>query len=185
MNLIQKTKETVNRICEKTHLSKKILLIVFLFISGIILLFISEMPKDKKNVKNTETTTLRTLADDYALALEERLTSIISAIDGVGAVRVMVTVESTGEDVYLHNFDYGENENPDGKNSYEQKDEYVIVNNGDSEEGIVVKVQQPEIRGVAVVCQGASSEKVRAAIVQTVTALLDISSARVSVAEMG
>lgn len=166
-------------------MSKKILLIVFLFISGIILLIISELPKDKKDVKYTETTTLRTLADDYALALEERLTSIISAIDGVGAVKVMVTVESTGEDVYLHNFDYGEDENPDGKNSYEQKDEYVIVNNGDSEEGIVVKVQQPEIRGVAVVCQGASSEKVRAAIVQTVTALLDISSARVSVAEMG
>ena len=185
MNFLQKIKESINRISEKTHLSKKNLLIILLFVSGVILLILSELPAKKDNEKSAETTTLPVLADDYAFSLEERLTSIISMIDGVGAVKVMVTVESTGEDVYLHNFDYGEDEDSDGKNSYEQKDEYVIVNNGDSEEGIVVKVQQPEIRGVAVVCQGASSEKVKTTIIETVTALLDISSARVSVAEMG
>lgn len=185
LNFLQKTKEFINRICERTHLSKKLLLIIFLFATGVVLLILSELPIEKKDEKSTEATTAHLAADDYAFALEERLTSIISAIDGVGAVKVMVTVESTGEDVYLHNFDYGEDEEADGKNSFEQKDEYVIVNNGESEEGIVVKVQQPEIRGVAVVCQGASSEKVRAAVIETVTALLDISSARVSVAEMG
>lgn len=166
-------------------MSKKLLLIILLFVTGVVLLVFSELPVKEKKKTDIQATTAPLLADEYALMLEERLTSIISAIEGVGAVKVMVTVESTGEDVYLHNFDYGEDEEPDGKNSYEQKDEYVIVNNGEAEEGIVIKVQQPEIRGVAVVCQGASSEKVRAAVIETVTALLDISSARVSVAEMG
>ena len=166
-------------------MSKKTLLIILLFISGIVLLIFSELPSSDKAEEPVAQTTVMYSADEYALMLEERLSSIISAIDGVGTVRVMVTVESTGEEVYLNNFDYGEDAESDGANSFEQKNEYVIVNNGDAEGGIVVKVRQPEIRGVAVVCQGASNEKVRAEIIHTVTALLDVSSARVSVSEMG
>ncbi|MBO5859452.1 MAG: hypothetical protein J6R20_06710 [Clostridia bacterium] len=64
------------------------------------------------------------------------------------------------------------------------KDEYVIVDSGDGENGIVVRKTEPKIRGVAVVCQGGGNESVRAQIVETVTALLDISSARVSVVKM-
>lgn len=185
MELIKKIKETVNKICLKTRLSKKILLIILLFFVGVVLLIFSELPSREEAEEQTVQTTAGYTADEYALMLEERLSSIISAIDGVGAVRVMVTVESTGEEVYLNNFDYGEDAESDGANSFEQKNEYVIVNNGDTQGGIVVKVRQPEIRGVAVVCQGASSEKVRAEIIHTVTALLDVSSARVSVSEMG
>ncbi|MBQ4604094.1 MAG: stage III sporulation protein AG, partial [Clostridia bacterium] len=62
--------------------------------------------------------------------------------------------------------------------------EYVIVDGDSGERGIVVRVAEPKIRGVAVVCKGADSETVRSRIVETVTALLDISSARVSVAKM-
>ena len=80
--------------------------------------------------------------------------------------------------------EYGENIDPSGKSSRESKDKYVIVDGTGEEKGIVVRVREPEIRGVAVVCEGAGSQTVQQQIVRTVTALLGISSAQVSVAKM-
>ena len=96
----------------------------------------------------------------------------------------MITLESGSEEIYLHNYNYGENNDKSGRNSLERKDEYVIVDGSSGEEGIVVRVAEPKVRGVAVVCRGAGSDTVRGQIIETVTALLDISSARVSVAKM-
>ena len=63
-------------------------------------------------------------------------------------------------------------------------DEYVIVDGSSGEQGIVVRQSEPKIRGVAVVCEGGGNQTVKQQIIETVTALLDISSARVSVAKM-
>lgn len=187
---MEKAKEflekTIKQLSEKTKLSKKMLLCVLLLAAGITGLLISELPESSE-ASSTRTTTeaYQSSEKEYTEDLEERLTLLISRIDGVGAVTVMVTLESSVEDVYLHNFDYGENIDSGGKSNIEQKDEYVIVDDGQSENGIIVRVNQPKIRGVAVVCDGGGSDVIRTRITETVTALLDISSARVSVSEMG
>lgn len=161
------------------------LLIVLLLVSGIIALLLSELTGGDEPVSAAMSTTSAAVdTAEYARELEERLTSIISAIDGAGETRVMVTLESGSEEVYLNNFDYGENVDSSGKNSFERKDEYVIVDGSSGQEGIVIRITEPKVRGVAVVCKGAGSETVRVQIVEAVTALLDISSARVSVAKM-
>lgn len=180
-------KNLINLISEKTKLSKKLLLSVALLAAGLLALVLSETTQPSEQASSGETTTaaFSSESERYVAELEERLTSIISQIEGVGTTRVMVTLESSSEDVYLHNFDYGENVEPSGKSNIEQKEEYVIVEDENGEKGIVVRVTQPKIRGVAVVCGGGGSEIVRARITEAVTALLDISSARVSVSEMG
>ncbi len=180
------SEKLINRISEKTKLSKKLLLCVFLLASGVAGLLISEL-SEASEISSAQVTTVTAESgeEEYVLKLEERLTLLISRIEGVGSVTVMVTLESSVEDVYLHNFDYGENIDSGGKSNIEQKDEYVIVDDGQSENGIVVRVNQPKIRGVAVVCEGGGSDVIRTRITETVTALLDISSARVSVSEMG
>lgn len=159
------------------------LLAVFLLAAGAAVLLFSGNGGEAEPSSET-TACAETDAADYTRDLEERLVSIISAIEGAGATRVMVTLESSSEEIYLSNFDYGEDVDTSGKNSFERKDEYVIVDGSSGQEGIVVRTAEPKVRGVAVVCQGAGSESVRARIVETVTALLDISSARVSVAKM-
>lgn len=174
----------MNRISESTHLEKKMLVAVLLLVSGAAVLFFSETSESKKVLVTDAAVTEKTDADEYITDLENRLTSMISLIDGAGETRVMITLESGSEEIYLHDYDYGENNDPSGKNSLERKDEYVIVDGETGEKGIVVRVAEPRIRGVAVVCKGADSETVRSRIVETVTALLDISSARVSVAKM-
>ena len=185
MKTAEKIGGIINRICEKTGLEKKHLAVILLFVSGLILLAVSEFSGvDTDNVKSEQTTLSSVSVNEYVSELEERITSIISSIDGAGATQVMITLENSGEDVYLHNYDYGEDVDGAGAGNREMKDEYVIVDSGDGENGIVVRKTEPKIRGVAVVCQGGGNESVRAQIVATVTAVLDISSARVSVVKM-
>lgn len=177
-------REYINKISEKTKLNPKMLLAVLLLVSGIAVLMLSELTGQSENASVQVTTSATADSQEYEKRLEERLVSIISAIDGAGETRVMVTLESSSEDVYLNNSDYGENIESDGENSFEKKDEYIIVDNPSGQGGIVIRRTEPRVRGVAVVCRGAGSETVKAQIIEAVTALLDISSARVSVAKM-
>lgn len=177
-------REFINKISEKTKLNPKMLLVVALLVSGIAVLMLSELSGGGEPVAAQAQTSAPADSREYEKKLEERLVSIISAIDGAGETRVMVTLESGSEDVYLNNSDYGENIEPSGENSFEKRDEYIIVDNSSGQGGIVVRRTEPRVRGVAVVCKGAGSETVKAQIVEAVTALLDISSARVSVAKM-
>lgn len=178
-------KDISDAICAKTKLSKKLLAVIVLFLIGLAALLVSELETQEKGPSEavTEQST-QISSDEYAKELENRLVSIISAIDGAGETRVMVTLESGCEEVYLYNSDYGGNEEQGSKSSYEQKKEYVIVGDTQDEKGIVVRTVEPKVRGVAVVCKGAGSETIKNRIVQTVTALLDISSANVSVVQM-
>ena len=184
-NITRIIKETVEKISAKSCLNKKLLLIVLMLVSGIVMLLASELRNNEKTV-SSELTQPTSVSDmqEYSEKLEQRLMSIISSIEGAGATRVMVTLESGGEDIYLHDSDYGENAASDGKNSFERKDEYIIIDGSSGEQGIIVRRAEPRVRGVAVVCEGGGSETVRAQITEAVTALLDISSARVSVSKM-
>ena len=184
LKLSEKISGITNLIFEKTGLSKKLLAVILLFVFGTAALVLSET--GEKIRTGTETPMPDTTAEqrDYVASLEERITSIISSIDGAGATRVMITLESGSEQIFLHNNDYGEDLDSDGSGNVEIKDEYIIVDSGDGENGIVVRIEEPKIRGVAVVCEGAGNASVKAEIIATVTALLDISSARVSVAKM-
>lgn len=49
---------------------------------------------------------------------------------------------------------------------------------------MIIKLIQPKIRGVAVVCEGGGSDAVRQEITQAITAVLDISASRVYITKM-
>lgn len=174
----------IKKISEKTKLDPKILIVAALLIAGVLVLLLSEFSAGEKTDDEVALTNVSFDSEAYVSELENRLVSIISAIDGAGETRVMVTLESGGEDFYLNNSDYGENIEISGENSYEKKDDYVIVDGSSGQGGIIVRRSEPRVRGVAVVCKGAGSEYVKEQITRAVTALLDISSARVSVAKM-
>lgn len=178
-------KKLINRISEKTKLSKKLMLVLLLFFIGLAALLLSELQSEDYIAAETTTRAADSMsADEYTARLEERLTSIVSAVEGAGETRVMVTLESGSEQIYLYNSDYGEDIQPSSRSSYEQNREYVIIGDGEDENGIVVRVVEPKVRGVAIVCEGGGSDTVKQQIVETVTALLDISSASVSVVKM-
>lgn len=180
-------KALIENISQKTRLDKKVLCIIALGLAGMLLL-LSEMPfaqKSKEASEEETTTVLPVQEEDYAAQIEKDLTEIISSIKGAGTTRVMVTLESSGEVIYLSDRSYRSDKDSNSGISSNEENKYIIIDGENGENGIVAKTVEPKIRGVAVVCEGAGTASVKAEIVSAVTALLDISSARVSVSTLG
>lgn len=169
-------KKAVEKILEKIKHDKKIAAIVCVGLAGIILLTLSEtMPtKSDTNEKNSKEP-VTDIRDSYEEDIEKRLTSIVSEINGAGRTEVMVTLASSDENVYAV-----KEKSSDGS----KEREYIVIDSDNNESGLLLKVIEPEIRGVAIVCEGADSANVRQEIVLTVSAVLGISTNRISIAKI-
>lgn len=162
---------------------KKSRLLVLLGIAGMVLILLSSLiPEKRERATEPAASPAQQSAAAYAEALEQQLASFISSIDGAGETRVMVMLENNGESRYLK---ADTTDRADGGASRDSRtEEYVLVDGGDGREAVMVSVSEPEIRGVAVICRGGDKAAVQARILETVTTLLDISSARVSISRM-
>jgi len=88
---------------------------------------------------------------EYEARLEAKLERAISAIDGVGELTIVVSIDSLSETVYAERG------------------------------GGVRTVVAPRVRGVAVICDGGGDAVIRQKIVELVSRVLGISSTRISV----
>lgn len=118
-----------------------------------------------------------------AAELETRLEELLGQMEGVGACRVMVTLENGEEYVYAEagkdNTSYAEESGDTSrKNSSESHDSDPVVVGGS---GLLVTAVQPTVRGVAVICEGGGQEAVCRAVTEAVATVLNISTRRVCV----
>lgn len=164
-------------------IGKKNIILVALAAFIMLLLFISEfINTDTAEIVSKEDTA--NFSSQYIEKTEKELESLLRKISGAGDVRVMVTLENAYENVYAKGYSQKNDKKTDSQQS-ESEEEYIIVKNGsNNEECLVIKVYEPTIKGVAVIAQGAGNAAVKNAITQTVCALFDISSAKVSVEKM-
>ncbi len=168
--------KTVQKILEKIKRDKRVAVIVCIGLVGIILLTLSELMPQKSDVKQSEKSENTTdIRDSYEEDIEKRLTSIVSSINGAGRTEVMVTLASGDENVYAV-----KEKSSDGS----KEREYIVIDSDKNESGLLLKVIEPEIRGVAIVCEGADSAKVRQEIISSVSAVLGISTNRISIAKI-
>ena len=157
---------------------------------GLLLLCATSLPKSANagGAKNPAQESIRVDLTAYEQQLERRLSEIISAIAGAGEARVMLTLDCGSEPIYAtqgktdsrHNYSDSSSEE-----SLSANKEYVIIGSGNSGQGLVLKMVEPQVRGVAVICQGGDDLIVRQAIVEAVTAVLGVGSNKVSVARLG
>lgn len=158
---------------------------VYLIASGVLiflLLLFSSTPSEDE--ESTAVPTVSEYSAQYIKSTQKELAAVIRQIDGAGDVKVMITLESCYENVYAKAYETDERSD-ETKQEKSFNEEYVIVKNGSGvEECLVVKVFEPKIKGVAVICRGGDDVAVRKAITETVCALFDISSASVSVTKM-
>lgn len=164
-------------------LNKKSLYLILGVVLALILLFAGEMGGSTSE-REASVTDTATYSAEYIKKTEKELEAMLSEISGAGDVKVMITLESCYENVYAKAYNSEQEQN---EKSTEEvlEEEYVILKNGSSnEECLVIKVYEPKIKGVAVVCRGGDNVSVKKAITETVCALFDISSAKVSVTKM-
>lgn len=158
------------QILEITKNNKKQVVVLFVCIAVLLLLCVSDLFPEKENLQ-TEDEIIQT----FEKATEEKLEHFLSHVAGVGKVKVCVTLESMSQYEYasdLHQEMYAE------KNKEEK--EYIIIENAQGDEsGLRIFTKAPEIRGVAVCCEGGNSAKVKNEVTMLLAASLNLPTNRI------
>lgn len=169
-----------------------------LLLTGILLLVIA-IPIPKKAGSQTQSTSFSDRnatgtsdyeAEDYAEYLEQKLSSVLSEVKGVGEAEVMITLasssekilgadqESESESVKEEDSQGGTRSTAQSKNSYT-----TVYENGDERQGVpyVTKELTPEVSGVIVIAEGGDDPVTAQNIIEAVQALFEIDTHKIKV----
>ena len=162
-----------NSLTVKWKNNKKAAIILAVGFAGILLMLLSCYTGTPKNGE-----ALSGIPEITALEreTEKRLEELLREVKSVGRVKVTVTYDGTEE------YEYATDEKKQGEEKSEN--EYVIVDSGSSDEGLRLRVTAPIVRGVAVCCEGASSDAVKEEITRLICAALGIGANKVYVSQM-
>lgn len=115
--------------------------------------------------------------------IQREMEEILGAMNGVGQVKVMLTVESDGERHLAQDTQLSYSGDTAAPEDYSRRSETVLVDGSGGDEAVVVRTTYPTYRGALVVCQGGGRAEVRLAVTEAVAALTGLSTDRVTVAE--
>lgn len=148
----------------------------------------SEEPAE---VQSTDSSKLQT--SDIRLEYEQQLTQALSQVDGVGKVKVTVTMETTGkkivekdspQDSQTSSQEDGEGAKSNTQSSSTQETTvYAEAENG-SQAPYISSETYPEIRGVLVVAQGGGDPVLVQQIQEAVMALFHVDAHKIKVLKM-
>ena len=150
----------------------KLCLILLLGISLIIVSIPSG--KTKKNTQSTETTAKEDSTDLYVKKQERRLVNALKHVEGVGKVKVMITVNSSKD----------EQSSSEKEKTVKEDEQTVLVEEDGKKVPYVIKEVEPVVEGVVVVAQGGGNDIIKNQIVEAVSVLFHISSYKVKVLKM-
>lgn len=151
---------------------------IYLGIAGIALIFASsffstEQPKTVESQPQTA----------QVQQLESQLKTLVSSIEGVGQVEVMLTLDTESEQVYATD-QTSEHTQSDQNKTTRQQSSHVILGGGSQQQPLVETTYMPQVRGVAVVCEGAEDITVVSRITNAVSVVLDLPASRICVTKM-
>lgn len=130
--------------------------------------------------KPEESATLPVQPETVQQDLGAQLESLLSALEGAGKVRVLLT-PATGEQV-LYQSDENKSQTADSRDLQVQT---VIVTGGDrAQTGLVRRVDPPTYQGAVVLCQGADSAAVRLRVVEAVRTATGLTADKIAVLKM-
>lgn len=184
----------------QTLLKKKDRLIILL-LGGILLLIIALPVSDDRNKNNNgETSLTERLSDsaagksdveDYASYLEGKLENALSQVEGVGKVKVMVTLEASaerivGKDVNSESESIQETDSQGGsRNTMNQSSSQTTIYEGEGSASsgtpYVTKELTPVVGGIIVIAQGGGDAVTVQNITEAVQALFEIDTHKIKV----
>ena len=167
-----------------TTLFKKPKILISLGVLGIVLLLFSSLlgnSSQKETLKNENDTIKKT--EEYRVNLEESILKIVKSISGDKKATVVITLENSIKYSYADSLDTTSS-NSSGANSQNESQSssktYLTVRNEDGGENpLIITEIMPEVRGVAIVCEGGDDADLAEKIQNAVTAALNITSKRV------
>ena len=131
--------------------------------------------------------------EGYAKRMEEELQELLSAMEGVGEVKVMITIRDLGEqvvekDVPSESGWVSETDSAGGTRESEsarQEESTVYITDSEGNRTpYISRTTQPEIEGVTVVAQGGGDALIQKNITEVIQALFDIEAHKIKVVKM-
>jgi len=141
---------------------------------GVVLML---LPSEKAEQETSKTTAE---AFDRA-ALQQEMEQILSQIDGVGKLKLMLTVSGGAEVELAHDESQEQKSRQDSSDEFTAKSETVVLGSGANAQVVVTANRYPDFVGALVVCEGADSAAVRLQLTQAVSALTGLSSDKISI----
>ena len=159
-------------------------MLVIFGVGGILLIFLSSFfTSDKNDDKKITSTASGYTTEQYCALLEKNVKSIVTGITGDKKATVVITLESGVRYSYASADEIDSSSSTGSTNdqsSESKKESYITVKNADgSERALVVTEIMPEVRGVAIICNGGNNEIIAEKIKNAVTSALNITSKRV------
>ena len=152
-------KESKNLIINKLKTNKKITTIIIVIASFLLVLSLTFFTNTKKVEEETN------FAEEYVKSLENRLTEVLSKIEGAKDVNVIIKAESGLETVLATETIIKENGN------IKETIETPITVNGKT---VVLKELYPKITGVLIVTEGANNISLNTKLINATTSLLGV-----------
>lgn len=132
------------------------------------------------------------LSVQYVQDLEARLQEVLHHVEGVGQVKVMVTLQNG------YGYEYAKTEKvnhdaledikaADSKKVQEKKvveESFILIEGASGKEPLVTKELEPLIKGVVVVCEGGDQPAIVGKVVETLKVALNISSTQIAVSKL-
>ena len=173
--------------------------LMLLSLAGVVLLFFSfpenNQQKEQKtlleNTYNEEQMALNAM-EVYSKKKENEVAELLEQAEGIGKVKVMITLASSEERVPMQD---GQSKEENIKESdkeggsrdtsrYEMQKENILVQGQKGEEPYVVQIYAPSVEGVAVVAEGAGNSTKKKEIIETIQALFHIEAHKIKVMKM-
>lgn len=152
------------------ELMKKYRYVLLVLLAGILLMLLPG--------KKTEKTVSKSEILSFSLAdTEQRMADVLRQIEGVGRVKVMLTLKS-GSTLQLAE----DNSSTQRDAELRRDSEVVTLNRGSGQQEVVVTQETyPVYQGAVIVCDGAASSTVRLAVTEAVAVLTGLPSDKISV----
>ena len=113
-------------------------------------------------------------------SMDEKLSEILSCVNGAGQVQVMLSYEAGPQTVYQTDWNVSEGE----KSKSEKVDTVTVTDSARNQTGLIQRIDPPICMGALIVCQGADNPSVKLAIVEAVTRITGLSSDKICVLKM-
>ena len=159
---------------------KKYKYIFIVVLAGIVLMNVpgKESANDTVNTNDGSEFSI----DEFESGVEK----ILAECEGVGRVKVILSVDSGPESVYAKEARKSQREQREGVILESDSDtKPSIMSEGSGKESpIKIKVMYPQFRGALVVCDGADDAAVRRTVIESISALTGLKSDCISVIKM-
>ncbi len=165
---------------------KKNKYVLLVLLAGIILLILPSTGGSGESESDAAEDVLRM---DFSLSeIERRLQDILADISGAGDVRVMLSVQNSGERILASDSQTSQSTSggdEDGEKDREENQTSVVISKGSGIDDVVtLQYVYPEFTGAVIVAEGADSASVRLDLTEAVQAVTGLDSSQIKVVKM-